>query len=135
MTKEDIERVDEMVNDFGEDIAKEVKGQEVEFLAWLTAARDNLNDQIVSAARLGPDDDIVEVGAGLGSLTERLAAKARRVLAVEIERPPDQGRVRRIHAVHLAQKRGRHAAPGFQDRQALPFVQPPSRQLGRLGRN
>jgi 16S rRNA (adenine1518-N6/adenine1519-N6)-dimethyltransferase len=45
----------------------------------------NLNDQIVSAARLGPDDDVVEVGAGLGSLTARMAAKARRVLAVEID--------------------------------------------------
>ncbi len=45
MTKEDIERIDEMVNDFGEEIAKEVK-TEAEFLSWLTAARDNLNVQI-----------------------------------------------------------------------------------------
>jgi hypothetical protein len=45
MTKEDIERVDEMVNGFGEDIAKEVK-IEADFLVWLTAARDNLNVHI-----------------------------------------------------------------------------------------
>ena len=45
----------------------------------------NLNDQIVEAARIGPDDDVVEVGAGLGSLTARAALRANRVLAIEID--------------------------------------------------
>ncbi len=46
----------------------------------------NLNDRIVDAARIGADDDVVEVGAGLGSLTARAARCARRVLAIEIDR-------------------------------------------------
>jgi len=46
----------------------------------------NLNDRIVEAARIGPDDDVVEVGAGLGSLTARAARRANRVLAIEIDR-------------------------------------------------
>ena len=46
----------------------------------------NLNDQIVEAARIGPADDVVEVGAGLGSLTARAALRANRVLAIEIDR-------------------------------------------------
>jgi len=46
----------------------------------------NLNDRIVDAARIGPADDVVEVGAGLGSLTARAARRANRVLAIEIDR-------------------------------------------------
>jgi len=46
----------------------------------------NLNDRIVEAARIGPGDDVVEVGAGLGSLTARAAQRANRVLAIEIDR-------------------------------------------------
>ncbi len=42
-------------------------------------------DRIVSAARLNPDDLVVEIGAGTGELTERLAQETRRVLAVEID--------------------------------------------------
>jgi 16S rRNA (adenine1518-N6/adenine1519-N6)-dimethyltransferase len=41
---------------------------------------------MVEAASLDEDDDVVEVGAGLGALTGRLADQARRVLAVEIDR-------------------------------------------------
>jgi len=46
----------------------------------------NLNDRIVEAAGIGPDDDVLEVGAGLGSLTARAARRAGRVLAIEIDR-------------------------------------------------
>ena len=42
--------------------------------------------QVVSAAELGGTETVLEVGAGLGSLTRALAAKARRVIAVEIDR-------------------------------------------------
>jgi 16S rRNA (adenine1518-N6/adenine1519-N6)-dimethyltransferase len=42
-------------------------------------------DRIVTAAGVGLDDEVLEVGAGLGSLTRHLAAKARRVVAVELD--------------------------------------------------
>jgi len=42
-------------------------------------------DRIVSAAKLSPDDYVVEVGPGLGVLTQELAQKAGRVVAVELD--------------------------------------------------
>src|SRR5262249_61491967 len=43
-------------------------------------------DAIVRAARLDPArDDVLEVGPGLGVLTERLARAAHRVIAVELD--------------------------------------------------
>jgi 16S rRNA (adenine1518-N6/adenine1519-N6)-dimethyltransferase len=41
--------------------------------------------RIVDAARLQPDDVVLEVGPGIGSLTLGLAAAVRRVVAVEID--------------------------------------------------
>jgi 16S rRNA (adenine1518-N6/adenine1519-N6)-dimethyltransferase len=41
---------------------------------------------ILEAADLAPDDQVVEVGPGLGVLTRALAERARRVVAVEIDR-------------------------------------------------
>lgn len=41
--------------------------------------------RIVSAARLTPDDVVLEVGPGLGSLTLALLPHARRVIAVEVD--------------------------------------------------
>ncbi len=46
---------------------------------------DNINAILVEAARLGPEDSVIEVGAGLGALTRRLCAKAGRLLSVEID--------------------------------------------------
>lgn len=43
-------------------------------------------DALVEAAALTPDDSVLEVGAGMGVLTEALAERARRVVAVELER-------------------------------------------------
>jgi len=45
MTREDRERVDELVNELGEQIAKEVRS-EVDFLVWLKEVRNNLTTQI-----------------------------------------------------------------------------------------
>ena len=42
--------------------------------------------EIVEAADIDADDEILEVGAGTGVLTRELAKKARRVVAVELER-------------------------------------------------
>jgi 16S rRNA (adenine1518-N6/adenine1519-N6)-dimethyltransferase len=41
--------------------------------------------KIVAAAELTPDDIVLEVGAGLGTLTRRLAQKAGHVVAVELD--------------------------------------------------
>jgi 16S rRNA (adenine1518-N6/adenine1519-N6)-dimethyltransferase len=49
-------------------------------------ADPNLLDAIVRDAELGPDDVVLEVGAGEGVLTERLAAAAGFVHSVEIDR-------------------------------------------------
>lgn len=46
----------------------------------------NLLDAIVRDAELAPDDVVLEVGAGEGPLTERLAAAAAHVHAIEIDR-------------------------------------------------
>ncbi len=47
---------------------------------------DNINRIMVSAAELGPQDDVLEVGAGLGALTKHLVEHAGRVLSIEIDR-------------------------------------------------
>jgi len=47
---------------------------------------DNINRIMADAASLTKDDDVIEVGAGLGALTVRLHQRANRVLAVEIDR-------------------------------------------------
>jgi 16S rRNA (adenine1518-N6/adenine1519-N6)-dimethyltransferase len=44
-------------------------------------------DRIVAAAQAGPDQVVVEIGAGLGALTRKLAAGGGRIIAVE--RDPD----------------------------------------------
>jgi 16S rRNA (adenine1518-N6/adenine1519-N6)-dimethyltransferase len=43
-------------------------------------------EQIVRAAEIRPDDAVLEIGPGLGSLTRYLAAAARTVTAVELDR-------------------------------------------------
>lgn len=45
----------------------------------------NMLDFIANQAEIGPDDVCLEVGAGTGSLTSRLAAKASHVVSVEID--------------------------------------------------
>jgi len=41
--------------------------------------------RVVAAAELTPDDAVLEIGPGLGSLTRHLASAARRVVAVELD--------------------------------------------------
>ena len=41
--------------------------------------------RIVALAGVGPDDVVLEIGPGLGSLTLGLLAAARRVIAIEID--------------------------------------------------
>ncbi len=42
--------------------------------------------RIVDAAELGPEDTVLEIGPGLGALTDLLAEQAGRVIAVELDR-------------------------------------------------
>lgn len=45
----------------------------------------NALEHVVDCAHVSPEDEVLEIGAGLGSLTRFLAASARRVVAVEID--------------------------------------------------
>lgn len=45
-----------------------------------------LRDRVVDAAHLEPEDEVLEIGAGPGTLTSELVRRARRVVAVEIDR-------------------------------------------------
>lgn len=45
-----------------------------------------LIQRILDATALSPDDTVVEIGPGLGALTEPLAQRVRRIIAVEIDR-------------------------------------------------
>jgi 16S rRNA (adenine1518-N6/adenine1519-N6)-dimethyltransferase len=51
---------------------------------FLVAARDF--DRVVEAAAVEAGEAVLEIGTGLGRLTARLAARARRVLSVEVDR-------------------------------------------------
>lgn len=42
-------------------------------------------DQIVAAADLGPDDQVLEVGPGIGTLTQGLAQSGACVKAIELD--------------------------------------------------
>lgn len=42
-------------------------------------------DKIIASAKIGPEDVCVEIGPGIGSLTQALAEKAGQVIAVEID--------------------------------------------------
>lgn len=46
---------------------------------------ESVLDKIVAAAELDPSDTVVEIGPGLGVLTEALAERAGRVIAVELD--------------------------------------------------
>lgn len=46
---------------------------------------DNILNKIVETANIDKDTFVIEIGPGLGSLTERLIAKAKHVLAYEID--------------------------------------------------
>ena len=42
-------------------------------------------DKIIAAADITPDDMVLEIGPGIGTMTQRLAERARWVAAVEID--------------------------------------------------
>ena len=42
-------------------------------------------EKIVEAAEIGPEDTVVEIGPGLGRMTQMLADRAKRVIAIELD--------------------------------------------------
>jgi 16S rRNA (adenine1518-N6/adenine1519-N6)-dimethyltransferase len=48
-------------------------------------ADDNIAEKIIAGLDIQKDEGVIEIGPGLGALTHRLAALARRVVAVEID--------------------------------------------------
>jgi len=46
----------------------------------------NILNKMVDSAEIGEDDLIIEVGPGLGVLTKQLAARAKRVISIEIDK-------------------------------------------------
>ncbi len=46
---------------------------------------ENVLQNILKTAEVGPDDIVLEIGAGIGTLTVELAALARRVIAIELD--------------------------------------------------
>ena len=45
----------------------------------------NVLENIISAAEIGKDDCVLEIGPGIGTMTQYLAEHARQVIAVEID--------------------------------------------------
>lgn len=56
-----------------------------------------LVDRLIDRSSLGPDDMVYEIGPGTGIITERLALRCRRVVAVEKD-PPLATRLQRVYA-------------------------------------
>lgn len=46
----------------------------------------NICRKLVSLCELSPDDTVIEIGSGLGALTDLLAARCKRVIAVDVDR-------------------------------------------------
>lgn len=42
-------------------------------------------ERIMDAAGVGPEDCVLEIGPGIGTMTQMLAERARKVIAVEID--------------------------------------------------
>mgnify|MGYP003317829742 CR=1 FL=1 len=42
-------------------------------------------NKIIDAAEIGPDDTVLEIGPGIGTMTQALAENAKRVVAIEID--------------------------------------------------
>lgn len=74
----------------------------------------NLMRRLVAAAEIGSDDVILEVGSGTGGLTALLAARARRVVCVEIDRElfpileDSFGESRNVRLIHGDVLSGKH---------------------------
>ena len=46
---------------------------------------EHVLDKIIAAAEIGPEDTVLEIGPGIGTMTQAIAEKAKKVIAVEID--------------------------------------------------
>ena len=46
---------------------------------------DQVVENIIEAAKISPEDIVIEIGPGLGTLTNKLLEKAKKVIAVELD--------------------------------------------------
>ena len=80
---------------------------------------DNILDVIGRAAELDPADVVLEVGGGLGVLSEYLAARVAHLHVVEVDRslePPLRDAldaVRRTSTLHLGRRASRSTSPAL----------------------
>lgn len=82
---------------------------------------DRYLSKIVDAARLAPEDLVVEVGPGLGTLTRYLARRANEVITVEVDRDL---------ATYL-QSVYPQITPATSDEKASPSIKPEAKQRGK----
>lgn len=47
---------------------------------------EQIIERICDGAEIGPDDDVLEIGPGIGVMTQAMAERARQVVAIEIDR-------------------------------------------------
>jgi 16S rRNA (adenine1518-N6/adenine1519-N6)-dimethyltransferase len=47
---------------------------------------EHVLDKIIDAANIGEDDGVIEIGPGIGTMTQRLCERAAKVVAIEIDR-------------------------------------------------
>ena len=47
---------------------------------------ENILDKIIESADISSDDVVLEIGTGIGTLTQRLCENAKKVIAVEIDK-------------------------------------------------
>ena len=72
--------------------------------------------KLVAASGVGPEDSVLEIGPGRGAITRPLAARARRLLAVEVDRVIDV-------------ERGQHEARTFEFALAAAAPNAPRRRV------
>ena len=90
-------------------------------------ADERVAAKLADLAQVGPGDAVLEIGCGLGVLTRALAARARRVVAVEV----DAGLVRAVRAEGLlpANATLHHGDALELDLRALLEAEPPPRRV------
>lgn len=96
----------------------------------------NLQDLIFRSAEIGPDDVVLEVGTGTGSLTVLMAEKAAAVVTVELDGPlfelaaEELHELDNVHMLHLdALKNKNHFNPEVIDEVAKHLSVDPQRRL------
>lgn len=87
----------------------------------------NMLKKIVVAAHIAPTDTVVEIGAGTGNLTGHLAARAKRVIAIEIDQDLIPVLIKRF--CH-PERHARHSEANAEESHVSKQSRDPSRSFG-----